>query len=62
MPADAGRGKYVGTNPGFIAIWQTATHLQFQGVISRFLPGGFLARTLFINGFGFYSATALYRF
>jgi len=57
-----GEGKYVGTNPGIVAIWHTTAHLQFQGAISRFLPGRFLGRTFVAHGFGFYSLTALYRF
>jgi hypothetical protein len=62
LPPGVGQGKYVGTNPGIIAVWQATTHLQFQGAITRFLSGSFLERTFVANGFGFYSATALYRF
>jgi hypothetical protein len=62
MPPGAGQGKYVGTNPAIIVAWQTTTHLQFQGAITRFLPGAFLEKTFIAHGFGFYSATALYRF
>jgi len=57
-----GQGKYVGSNPGIVAVWQATAHLQFQGAISRFLPGRFLERTFVAHGFGFYSFTALYRF
>ncbi len=57
-----GAGKYVGTNPGIVAIWHATAHLQFQGAISRFLAGRFLEKTFVANGFGFYSITALYRF
>jgi hypothetical protein len=62
LPPGVGQGMYVGTNPGFTAIWQPTNHVQLQGVIFRFLPGRFLEGTFFANGFGFYSATALYRF
>jgi hypothetical protein len=62
FPPGAGQGKYVGTNPGILAVWQATTHMQFQGAISRFIAGGFLRNTFIANGFGFYSATALYRF
>jgi hypothetical protein len=59
---DAGRGKYVGTNPGVLAIWQATRHVQLQAVVTRFLPGGFLENTFISSGFGFYSATIVYRF
>ena len=59
---EAGTGKYVGTNPGVLAVWQATRHLQLQGVITRFLPGGFLDSTFITGGFGFYSFTARYRF
>jgi hypothetical protein len=59
---EAGQGKYVGTNPGFIAVWQLTNHLQFQGALTRMFPGQFLKATFVANGFGFYSATAQYRF
>jgi hypothetical protein len=62
FPPAAGAGKYVGTNPGVLVIWQATRHLQFQGVVTRFLPGGFLEDTLIGSGFGFYSASAVYRF
>ncbi len=62
IPPTVGEGKYVGTNPGIVAVWQATSHLQFQGVMSRFLSGGFLENTFVANGFGFYSATARYRF
>ena len=59
---DVGSGKYVGMNPGVVAIWQATRHLQLLGVASRFLSGGFLADTFVAEGFGFYSFTARYRF
>jgi alginate export protein len=58
----AGTGKYVGTNPGVIMVWQLTRHLQLQGAITRFLSGAFLESTFVANGFGFYSVTARYRF
>ena len=33
-----------------------------QGVVTRFISGGFLEKTFIANGFGFYSVTGLYRF
>ena len=62
LPPTAGAGKYVGTNPSVVAIWQATPHLQTQFVITRFLAGGFTRDTLIGPGFGFYSATFLYRF
>jgi hypothetical protein len=62
FPPDAGEGKYVGTNPGVIVVWQATRHWQFQGVLTRFLSGGFLNDTFVSSGFGFYSASAVYRF
>ncbi len=62
LHADVGRGKYVGTNPGVVCVWQVTTHIGFQGAISRFFAGEFLENTLAADGFGFYSATLLYRF
>ena len=59
---DAGNGRYVGTNPALIAVWQATRHIQLQGVITRFLAGGFLETTAIAKGFGFYSFTTLYRF
>jgi hypothetical protein len=59
---EAGTGKYVGTNPGVIMVWQLTRHLQLQGVITRFFSGAFLDRTFVADGFGFYSFTARYRF
>jgi hypothetical protein len=58
----AGSGKYVGTNPGVLVVWQPTRHLQLQGVVTRFLSGTFLQSTFVANGFGFYSFTARYRF
>jgi hypothetical protein len=62
FPPEIGAGKYVGTNPGVLMVWQPTTHLQLQGVITRFLSGRFLERTFVSDGFGFYSFTARYRF
>jgi hypothetical protein len=62
LPSAVGRGKYVGTNPAAIVVYQATRHLTFQGVITRFLSGGFLKPTFVANGFGFYSASMLYRF
>jgi hypothetical protein len=62
IPPGAGTGKYVGTNPAVLVVWQTTRHIQLQGVITRFLSGGFLERTFVSNGFGFYSVTLRYRF
>jgi hypothetical protein len=62
FPAEAGDGKYVGTNPAVLAVWQATRHLQLQGVITRFVSGGFLDRTFITEGFGFYSITTRYRF
>ena len=45
----------MGTNPGVLVVWQATRHLQLQGVITRFLSGGFLERTFVADGFGFYS-------
>jgi hypothetical protein len=59
---EAGGGRYVGTNPGVLVVWQATTHLQLQGVVTRFLSGGFLENTFVAEGFGFYSFTARYRF
>ncbi|HEX2341711.1 MAG TPA: alginate export family protein [Vicinamibacterales bacterium] len=62
IPARAGTGKYVGTNPGIFVIWQATPHCQLQGVITRFLSGHFLEDTFVSEGFGFYSVSAVYRF
>lgn len=62
IPPGAGSGKYVGTNPGVLAVWQATAHLQLQGVITRFLSGRFLEDTILASGFGFYSASCVYRF
>jgi hypothetical protein len=58
----AGTGRYVGTNPAFVVVYQATRHLQLQGVMTRFLPGRFLDQTFVADGFGFFSTTALYRF
>jgi hypothetical protein len=62
LHADAGKAKYVGTNPGVVGIWQATKHIMFQGAITRFIAGAFLEKTLAAGGFGFYSATMMYRF
>jgi hypothetical protein len=59
---DAGSGTYVGTNPGVLVVWQATSHIQLQGVITRFLAGRFLDRTFISPGFGFYSGSFVYRF
>jgi hypothetical protein len=58
----AGHGTYIGTNPGMLAVWQATRHWQLQGVVTRFLPGGFLRETFVGAGFGFYSGSVIYRF
>jgi Alginate export len=58
----AGEGKYVGTNPAVLVVWQATRQLQFQAVATRFLSGPFLGDTFIANGFGFYSFTTRYRF
>jgi hypothetical protein len=62
IPPEAGTGKYIGTNPGVVAVWQVTPHLQLQGAITRFFSGTFLDRTFVADGFGFYSFTTRYRF
>lgn len=57
-----GRRKYVGTNPGVLGVWQATRHVQLQGVVTRFLSGGFLDNTFVTEDFGFYSFTTRYRF
>jgi len=59
---DAGEGRYVGTNPGVLVDWQATRHCQLQAAITRFLPGAFVKNTFVSPGFGFYSASAVYRF
>jgi hypothetical protein len=59
---EVGTGKYVGTNPAIVVVWQATRHLQFQGVATRFLSGAFLEDTFVASGFGFYSFTTRYRF
>jgi Alginate export len=58
----AGQGRYVGSNPGIVPVWQVTRHIMMQGAITRFLSGGFLERTFVANGFGFYSISVVYRF
>ena len=62
VPPAAGGGTYVGTNPGVLVVWQATLHCQLQAVVTRFLSGGFLEDTFVSSGFGFYSASAIYRF
>jgi hypothetical protein len=62
LQADEGMGKYVGTNPGYIVVWQATRHMQVQGAITRFLSADFLKNTFVAEGFGFFSGTFLYRF
>jgi hypothetical protein len=62
VPPSAGTGKYVGTNPAVLVVWQATRHMQFQGVATRFLSGAFLQNTFVSEGFGFLSFTARYRF
>ena len=62
VPPTAGATRYVGTNPGILAVWQATRHLQAQGVITRFLSGAFLDNTFAGPGFGFYSLSGVYRF
>ena len=62
IPPAAGHGKYVGTNPGVLIVWQPTRHLQLQGVVTRFLVGTFLEDTFVSSGFGFYSGSIVYRF
>ena len=59
---EAGSGRYVGSNPGILVVWQATRHLQIQGAVTRFLSGAFLKNSFLAGGFGFYSATARYRF
>jgi Alginate export len=62
IPPSAGEGRYVGSNPGIVPIWQVTRHIMLQGAVTRFLSGGFLERTFVANGFGFYSFSFIYRF
>jgi hypothetical protein len=62
IPPTAGEGKYVGTNPGILVVWQATRHLQVQAAITRFLSGGFLKNTFVAPGFAFYSTSGVYRF
>jgi Alginate export len=57
-----GQGRYIGSNPGIIPLWQVTRHITIQGAITRFFAGGFLERTFVANGFGFYSISVTYRF
>ena len=62
LPPAVGEGRYVGSNPGVVVVWQATAHLRVQGAVTRFLAGGFLERTFVRNGFGFFSLAATYRF
>jgi hypothetical protein len=55
-------GRYVGSNPAFVAVWNWTTHLSLTGVITRFLPGRFTEGSFIQHGFGFYSSSFTYRF
>ena len=35
----AGRGRYVGSNPGIVPVWQVTRHITMQGAVTRFLSG-----------------------
>jgi hypothetical protein len=61
IPA-ASPGRYVGSNPALVAVWNATTHLSLTGVITRFLPGRFTEGTFIEHGFGFYSSSFTYRF
>jgi len=55
-------GRYVGSNPAIVAVWNATPHLSLTGVITRFLPGPFLDGTFIQHGFGFYSSSFTFRF
>jgi hypothetical protein len=59
---NAGVGRYVGTNPGIAPFWRATRHITVSGAITRFFSGPFLQKTFVVNGFGFYSASFVYRF
>ncbi len=61
LPAGVGPGKYVGTNPGFVGVWQASRHVMIQVAVTRFLSGAYLHKTFVANGFGFYSVSFVYR-
>jgi hypothetical protein len=46
----------------FQAQQTAAVHIQIQGAITRFLSADFPKNTFVAEGFGFFSATFLYRF
>jgi hypothetical protein len=56
------RDRFVGKNPGVVAVWAATRHLTLTGVISRLLPGDYLLQSFVRHGFGFYSASITYRF
>ena len=53
--------RFVGANPGVVAVWATTRHLTLTGVITRFLPGGYVKGSFVTYGFGFYSSSVTYR-
>lgn len=55
-------GRYVGSNPAFVAVWNATVHLSLTGVITRFIPGRFADGSFIRHGFGFYSSSFTYRF
>jgi hypothetical protein len=55
-------GRYVGSNPAVVAVWNATPHVSLTGVITRFLPGSFTEGTFLAHGFGFYSSTFTFRF
>lgn len=59
---DVSTRRYVGTNPGVLAVWQVTPHGQLTGVVTRFLSGPVLKPTFVSSGFGFYSGSFVYRF
>jgi hypothetical protein len=56
-------GIFLCCSAGNIQAQQTAAvHIQIQGAITRFLSADFPKNTFVAEGFGFFSATFLYRF
>jgi len=56
------RARFVGANPGVVVVWPATRHLNLTGVITRFLPGGYVEQSFVAHGFGFYSTSVTYRF
>jgi hypothetical protein len=54
--------RFVGANPAFVAVWQATPHLSLTGVITRFVPGGYVNQSFVAHGFGFYSSSITFRF